>query len=123
MKLSILERYSIWNMLPQAGELLYIRTVAQLRDVLLPSDDETEAWNVRQEGDNILWDTKLAQDVEVAFTARQTTCIEDQLRRLETEKALTVNHLSLWDKFFPVEDESQKDDKPVLLRGNHRHTG
>jgi hypothetical protein len=98
MDLTLAERLALAMALPTEGNFLTLRTASGLRDKLLPTDAEVEAWSVVADGDSVKWEaTDTNADVEI--TNAETAAVIDLLRKLDTDKALTANHLTLYEKF------------------------
>ena len=106
MILTLQDRYTILNLLPPAGDLLYIRTVKQLVEMLPATEEEMDQFHVHGTAENgLAWDKNPETGVEMEFSRRQRTCIEEQLKKKESE--LTLALLSVWDAFFPEDEEDE----------------
>lgn len=105
MKLNVLERLLLLNMLPGEGDLTTIRIVRQLREELSFSEEEHAALNFRPVGENQLrWEDGVVDDKEFDFAAKATGLIADALEKLIKEEKVQEQHISLFDK-FKVEQE------------------
>ncbi len=100
MKLSVLDRLLLFNALPAEGDIITVRTVRTLREGLGFSDEETAAFGITREGDQITWDEPKSQDKEIEIPPRAFQLIVDTLERMNREKRLTERHILLYDKML-----------------------
>jgi len=101
MKVTVLERFVILNILPSEGNMLDLRAAANVREAVEFSEKELASLNIEQAGDQLKWDTEAAEAIakDVDWSGPQTSLIVVTLRKLDAEQKLTPNHLSLCDKF------------------------
>lgn len=148
MKLTILERTKLLDVLPPQGDILTIKILRKLRETLSFSEEELKAFEPRQEymcpyrgedasGKREVCDNKgffkeqptcgkhdllmqptgqmnifippesvgLEKEIHLGTKAREIA--SNALKRLNDSKQLTEAHVSLYDKFFPPEDEEK----------------
>lgn len=108
MNLTLQDRYTILNLLPPAGELLYMRTVRELTDLLPATDEESEKYGLKvavgEDGKPaITWNNNKDTVTDMTFSKRQRECIETQLKGVQGK--ITLQILPIWDAFFPEEEE------------------
>ena len=100
--LSILERLLILNLLPGENDIITLRLVRKLKDMLGFTDEELTAINMRseQEGNRSVtkWDQDKAVDKEFELSEKAIDIIRDALKTLDKNKKLTENHISLYTK-------------------------
>lgn len=101
MKLSVLERMVLLYILPKEGDVTTIKQVRVLRENLSFTDEERDKLNFRPnpEAGNVTWADGVVQDKEYEFKPYAMNMIIEALKRLNTEKKLTTDHLSLYEKF------------------------
>ncbi len=105
MLLSVLERIALFDTLPQEGDIVTLHTVRALREQIAFTEDELKRWNVRSEGNHWFWDTvdkdkqPVPQEVEFDVSKRAQKLVREQLEKLNVQKKLRDQHLSLCDKF------------------------
>jgi hypothetical protein len=105
MKLNILERLMLLNVLPPEGDLRTMRIVHDLRMALALSQQEMTDWGVENQVDEagkptgVIWDDAKVQDAEIDVAGEKTALIVEALKKLDSEKKLTAQHLSLCEKF------------------------
>ena len=105
MKLSVRERLLLTEVLPPEGDLVTLRNVQALKQLLSFSDEEVDRWNIRIEGDRAEWSlhdkdgNPLDQEAEIELSAKQRELIRAELEKKNKSKALKAEQLSLCDKF------------------------
>ena len=100
MQLELMERLQILNsLLPQEGNAVKLRVITEAQGVLGLSSDELTEWDVKQDGDQVVWNQEkvVAKDIPISDAVRGI--ITEELSRLNDEDKLTMQQLSLWDKF------------------------
>ena len=108
MKLSIKDRLVLLNTLPPEGNFATLKIVHELKMALAPSEEEAKAIDLVQEAGQLRWNpTKdVEKDVPIGKVARGV--IETALKKLDAEKKLTPDHLSLYERFVVGEEEEEK---------------
>ena len=109
--LSMGERFEIMGTcLPKEGDIAYIRTMKTTKDMLTPTEEEEDeyAFSVKEiEGKPMLtWRNDKKDEVrEFTFSPRMMKMVKKLLYGHNKNKALTENHITLWEKFACEEDE------------------
>ena len=104
MELSITERLVLLSLLPEQGNLTTLKLVMSLRNVLGFDEKEHAALNFKEDNGMTVWDTSGEKSKEIQFAPRAFTIVSDILDKMDKEKKLTVDHLSLCDKFLKDEE-------------------
>lgn len=101
MKLSLLERITLLNMLPAKGTITTMRLVSELRKSLPPSAQEIEDWEIREMDGKIVWNSEKVDEVDFPMDRPTINLIASLLETLDNtgDGELTEAHVSLWDKF------------------------
>lgn len=102
MKLRMIERMNLLEMLPREGNVLTLRLVRELRETLAPTADEQTAIKMREiTGNRIIWDPDLEpkEQYEIQISDAATGVIKPILKRWNDEGKLQEQHLGLWEKF------------------------
>ncbi len=100
MLLSLQERLVLLNGLPAQGDFATLRIVHDLRMDLAPDEAESVACELKQTGDRLNWNPEKAVDKDITLGGVATALIVTTLQRLNAEKKLTENHLSVYEKFM-----------------------
>lgn len=111
VSLSVLERLKAMELLPAEESIVTLRTVRKAKEILGFTDEEqkvyefvntdigggrlTTRWNfVDKEGKAV------PQDKEFELGEKACDLIGNSLKKLEEQKKLTDNHISLYEKFI-----------------------
>ncbi len=101
MKLTVLERVTLLQVLPEANNYMTMKIVGDLRNELSLDEAEMKKLKVVQDGDQFQWDDKIdnknPKDVPIGLKA--TEVIVDALKELDKQKKLEQRHMSLYEKF------------------------
>ena len=96
MDLDLVERFTLLSTLPEKGDMVTIKVLRRLREALAPSEKEIEQYDLRSKD----WQIQSGQGVcDVDITETQRGIIVDALKDADSKKQLTVQHISLWEKF------------------------
>jgi len=99
MKLTVLERFTGLQILPQEGDFVTLKIMRKLKEALAMSEKELVEFEIKQEGNQVLWNKKGEEEREIKIGEKATDLIVDALTKLDKEKKLTENHFSLYEKF------------------------
>jgi len=100
MKLNLLERIVLLNILPQESNFITLKIVNDLKNSLSFTEEEYKYYNVKQEGDRINWDLTGNEEKEISIGEKATDIIVDQLKKLDEQKKLTMDMYSIYSKFI-----------------------
>lgn len=101
MKLSVLERLLLLNILPQQGTITTIKIVHELREGLSFSEEEHAALQfVRPAEGGTRWEEGAVEDKEVQIGPRAHALIVEALEKMDKEEKLTEEYVGVWDKFM-----------------------
>lgn len=112
MILRLRERLIILGLLPVEGDILTLRTIRQLKDVLPPSVKEIDDLNIVQETNRIIWADEKDKGIEIDINVQARGIIKDALQKVSDEKKLKDEMLTLWDMFIE-DDENNKAKAPA----------
>lgn len=78
-----------------------LRTAQLLREKVLPSPEEIDEYGIHDvEGGGIRWNPEATAMVfDIKFTNAETAAVIDALRKLDSAEALTLDHVTLYEKF------------------------
>ena len=134
MKLTIMERITLLEILPKEGDFTTLKLVRKLRESLSLSEQEIEQigllnyWQCPKchKGDSskimpkcpdcdsfmiptnqVTWDDVKAGDLikDVHLGNTMMTLCVDTLKKIDTEKKLTQRHYSLYEKFIETKED------------------
>ena len=100
MKLNVIERLILLNVLPPTGDFTSIKLLREVKEELSFNEEENKALNFIQGEDGMLrWnDEQIEKDILVGEIV--TGLVKIELKKLDEEKKLTEDHISIYDKFM-----------------------
>ena len=107
MKLSVIERVVLSNILPKEGSFANLRLLRIVREELSFNEEENKLLGFRQEGNQLMWNSKIVKGKQVDIVEDRdfrigdvvTKLIKDELGSLNSQAKLTEQHFSLYEKF------------------------
>lgn len=99
MELNVLERLLLLNILPAEGDFTTIKIVRTLREELSFTEEEHERLQVNVSDGKVQWDMGKEVLRNFVFGNKARDLISEDLKKLNVEKKLTEQHLSLYEKF------------------------
>jgi len=106
MKLSVLERIMLLDILPQQGDYTTLKIVRKLRESLSFDDEEHKEYQFRQEGGSVFWEKE--GDKEITIGEKAEDIIIEALKKLNDDKKLKQDQFTLYEKF--VENKKSQED-------------
>ena len=99
MKLNVLERILLSQILPDKGSFSNLKLLRVVKEELSFSDKENKKLNFKQDGERMLWNNVDIQK-DIVFSEVVSKLIEDKLKELDKDEKLTEQHMSLYEKFI-----------------------
>lgn len=99
MELNTFERLTLLNILPPEGDLITIRVLHGLKERLGFTEEELQALELRTEGQRVFWKPEADKEVDVEIGSKAESIIRETLEKLNKDKKIKEEHLSLCDKF------------------------
>ena len=100
MELNILERITILQILPQEGNFTTLKIVRDLQASLAPSEEEFKEFEIKQVDNMTTWNEKGREGKEITIGEKASDVVMEALEKLDKEKKLTANHISIYEKFI-----------------------
>lgn len=101
MKLTVAERLILLGLLPKEGNFTMIKLVRELRENLSFTEKEHKALEFNNTDGNITWkETVQPKDIQIGEVL--TIEIKGILKKMDEEKKLTEQVLTLYEKFMEV---------------------
>jgi hypothetical protein len=111
VKLNVLERVLLLNMLPQRGNLVTCRAASNTGKIITITKEEEQEFELKKEGGMTTWNEAGREEKEFTLPPSSIKLIRDTLYKLDEEKSLPANAVSLCEKFLPGEgDVVELDD-------------
>jgi len=100
MKLNVLERLMLLNMLPKEGSITVLKLLRVLKEELSFSEEENKALVFKQEDEQLMWNSEgdVVKDIKIGEI--MTELIKKELKKLNDEEKLTDAHIDLYEKFM-----------------------
>lgn len=98
MKLNVLERLNLLDILPKQGDYTTLKIVRKLRETLSFSEEEHKKYQFRQEEGRLFWENDDEKDVHIGEMAMDM--IQKALKKLDEDKKLTEEQFTLYEKFI-----------------------
>lgn len=104
MKLNILERISLLNVIPREGNALTLRIIRDLQSKLSFSEEELKEFGIKNSKTpdgriSIDWDEDIIGEVDIEIGEMATTVIKKELTKLDKQNLLKMEALTLYEKF------------------------
>ena len=114
MKLTILDRILMMNILPAESDFVTLKMVKELKDKLSFTDKEIKNYEIKttnnkQGKGQITWTAKAletTEDIKIVHSEREL--IIEQLEKLDKDKKANLHHVELYDKIKKLHDEIEK---------------
>jgi len=101
MEFKTFDRLILLNLLPKEGNFTDLKILRKLKEELSFSEKEHEALQFEfGENGSVRWNLEGDVPKEVEMGSRAKTIIEEILKKLDSEKKLKEEHLSLYEKFI-----------------------
>ena len=101
VKLNILERLVIGNMLPKEMSFAAWGIINALRNDLAPTEAEMKALDMKPnpDGEGVIANWDAVSEKEIVFGEIAENLIVDALKKLDSENKLMQEHLTVYEKF------------------------
>ena len=106
VKLNVLERVLLSNMLPQKGNLVTCRATMNTGKIIVITPDEEKAFELKKDAGMTTWNDAGKEEKEFEIPPSSVKAIRDRLNELDAQEQLPANAVSLCEKFLP--DESKE---------------
>jgi len=100
MKLNVVERLMLLNILPPEGSITIMKLLRVLKEELSFSEKEHKLLEFKQEEGQVFWKQDADIEKEVKIGEIMTETIKKELKKLNDEEKLTEGHIDLYDKFM-----------------------
>ncbi len=100
MKLTLLERLTLQKVLPKESNFTTLKVLNALKLALAPSEEEFKEFGIEVGEGKATWNEKGLEEREVEIGEKATDIIKESLIELDKNKRLSVDHISLYEKFI-----------------------
>lgn len=95
MELSIGDRITLLNLLPNEGDLVTITVTRDIANKLNFNQDEIQKCELKFEKNSYRWNTEKSFLISVDFTEREKEILKGQVEKLDSEKKINVQNLDI----------------------------
>jgi len=100
LKLSVLDRFTLLNVLPKEGNYFTLKIVRDLQNELGFSEQELKDINFKEEGAGATW---IEADKDIQIGEKATDIIVDAFKKLDKNNKLNIEMLGTYGKFINCE--------------------
>ena len=100
MKMGVFDRLILLNILPKEGDFTTLKIIRTMREDLSFSEEEHKALEFKQNEANIQWKQEADVVRDINFGEKATDIIVEVLKKLNSDKKLSDQHYSLYEKFI-----------------------
>ena len=111
MKLGVFDRLILLNILPKEGDFMTLKIIRKMRESLSFSEEEHKALQFVQNEGNIQWKQEADKPRDINFGEKATDLVVEALKKLNDDKKLTEQHLSLYEKFVEMPSSKPEEAK------------
>jgi len=108
VKLNVLERVLLMNMLPQKGNLEMCRAINNTAKIIMITPEEEKEFELKKEGGLTSWNELGKEEREFPIPPSSVKAIRDILYKLDEKEELSANAVSLCEKFLPGEGKTEE---------------
>lgn len=107
MKLTILERLVLGNILPQRGNFTLMIAVKEIKDKVILTSEEIQKFNIIADDHGTRWSKEgESYEVDIEFGNTLSVIINEALQEKSKTNELTEEMISLYQKFVMSEPEA-----------------
>ena len=100
MKLNVLDRLLLLNISPNEANFVTLKIVRDLRNELSFSEGEHKKYKFVEDQGRVTWNPAAEQFKEVHIGEKANDIVVEALEKLDKDKKLTLEHMSLFEKFI-----------------------
>ena len=105
-KLNIGERLIILQILPKEDNFATLKLIRDLVNKIGISADEHSDFELKQNGDKIIWNEKGSEEKSIDLKNKEIEVIITALEKLDAESKLEFRHFSIFEKFKEEENDN-----------------
>jgi len=104
MKLSVIERLMALGVLPKEGDYTTLTVIRKAQEMLSFTEDEVAKYKFKNVpsgdgGQQTQWDSNVEQVTDLRLGNKAVSLIAEELEKLDKDKKLTPQHVSIYEKF------------------------
>jgi hypothetical protein len=100
MKLNILERLTLLNILPEENNYVTLKIIGELKKDLSFTEEEIKRYKFKNfEDGRVTWDMKADDEKDINIGEKASDIIKESLNKLNDQKKLKEQHLTVYERF------------------------
>lgn len=111
LELSVADRLSILNLLPEKSDYVTLKIARDLENELSFSDEEIEEWGIVQESTFVRWDKSKAESKGIEIQEATRKMLEKPLIELEKSGSLPKSLLDLFEKIVIAFEDKEPNQE------------
>lgn len=119
MRLSILSRITLLNLLPAEGTIITLRIIRDLRMALSFTEQEHAMYSIKTTGDRITWNASADKGKDIEIGPKAFVLVSDTLTALDKQGKLKSEHIELYDRFVDSPSPSVGVDTNSKVEKEH----
>lgn len=100
MKLNVKERLMLLNILPAENDFVTLKIVRNLQEDLSFNEKEVKEFEFKQEDKKMFWNNSKDIEKDIQIGEKATDIIIEALKKANNEKKLTLDLMSVYEKFI-----------------------
>lgn len=100
VKLNVLERLSVLQILPQESDFATLKIVRGLQEQVGLAEEEYKEYEIKLENGSYSWNEKGRVEKEFELGEVSANIIKDQLKEINKAKKVTGRIMTLYEKFM-----------------------
>ncbi len=107
IKLDVMERIVLFNILPKEGNFMTLKTLRQLKEEVGLDPKEIKEIKIKNDTEkgSVTWDTTKDPHKEIEINREAKKIIVDTLEKLDKDGKLNDQHISLYEKFVEEKEK------------------
>lgn len=110
IKLNVTERLVLTGIIPEKGNFRTMNTVDKLKKVLHLSEEEIEEYELKQNGENLVWNKKGSERKEIEITELGFELLMESFEKLDKEENLNIFQFPVYKYFKEFVEEKEKKE-------------
>jgi hypothetical protein len=100
IKLNVLERIKIMDLLPKEGNLIYWKILKGLKEKVSFTEDELIAYGIKAVDGKVFWNPQQDSSKDFELTDAEKSLITETFKKLNEQNKITEEIVSLAEKFL-----------------------
>lgn len=99
MKLSVVDRLILLDILPHQGKIITMQNIQALKNNLTFTPLEINEWGIKDTERGVTWNNKI-KEIDIEITPQQEEILKTEIKNLDAEQKITLIMLDTIKKFI-----------------------